>query len=217
MAKKERGIAIRAKDNLRQHPNRVLPATITIVARKIGLHPIEPIIIQSGSLNRNYYLGMMNGCGEGLFTRCSRRYTQIHGVHGRGGRGKCTLPTSESAGAGQRSMEKHHRYNEGERKMAGDAGRRRGKHQESVTLRANGKIKRHSNGRGGDVTISKRKSMISRFLIFKGWRGGLSNFSYFVDFWKLLPIRILFASLRDVNENLRGGREIYKKVEKRVL
>lgn len=59
--------------------------------------------------------------------------------------------------------------------------------------------------------------MISRFLIFKGWRGGLSNFSYFVDFWKLLPIRILFASLRDVNENLRGGREIYKKVEKRVL
>lgn len=41
------------------------------------------------------------------------------------------------------------RYNEGERKMAGDAGRRRGKHQESVTLRANEKIKRQ--WRRGDI------------------------------------------------------------------
>lgn len=52
-----KGEAVGAKDNLRQHPNRVLPATITIVGRKIGRHSIEPIIIQSGSLNRNYYLG----------------------------------------------------------------------------------------------------------------------------------------------------------------
>lgn len=33
--------------------------------------------------------------------------------------------------------------------MAGDAGRRGGKHQESVTLRANEKIKRYSTGRRG--------------------------------------------------------------------
>lgn len=139
-----KGETIGAEDNLRQHPNRVLPATITIVGRKISRHSIEPIIIQSGSLNRNYYLGG----DERLWRRSFREVPAPLHTDTRG-RGKCTLPTSESAGAGQRSMEKHHRYNEGERKMAGDAGRRGGKHQESVTLRANEKIKRHSTGRGG--------------------------------------------------------------------
>lgn len=86
----------------------------------------------------------MNGCGEGLFHEVA---APLHtGTPGKMQRFLAArAPVLE-----QPSMEKHHRYNEGERKMAGDAGRRRrGKHQESVTLRANEKIKRHSTGRGG--------------------------------------------------------------------